>query len=215
MQTIHWKKYRFAIILYSIILLFLVYIVWQFILTNPRNAPLATGKHQIPNFPWAIWESVLYLHITCGILALVIGPFQFVESFRKRNIRMHRLLGSIYIWSILISFPISCYLAYYATGGVPSTIAFTVLNIFWITATILALKKVKERNIAEHQNWMLRSYAITWVFVTFRMFMPLTSIVFGFKLGFPIAVWVALISNILFIEWRISKRNTIKFTSAL
>ena len=44
----------------------------------------------------------LFVHAFAGGLALLIGPFQFLDGFRKRRPVIHRWMGRIYLVSILI-----------------------------------------------------------------------------------------------------------------
>jgi hypothetical protein len=44
-------------------------------------------------------EFFLGVHVLSGILALLVGPFQFVGRIRRRFLRVHRFLGAVYIAS--------------------------------------------------------------------------------------------------------------------
>jgi hypothetical protein len=48
-------------------------------------------------------EFVLGVHVLCGMLALAIGPLQFVARLRRRFLRIHRFLGATYIASCTAS----------------------------------------------------------------------------------------------------------------
>ena len=48
------------------------------------------------------WYSMLFIHITTSIVALVIGPFTLSTKFRDRNINRHRIVGRIYMVGILL-----------------------------------------------------------------------------------------------------------------
>jgi uncharacterized membrane protein len=202
MRKIRWSVW----ILYLIAFLFLGYIVWQFFLHRPQDAPVAIQKKKIINFPWAIWETILYLHILSGVVALVIGPFQFLPISRRYP-RLHRSLGKFYVTAIFLSVPAGLYLARYATGGMPSSIGFVALDIVWFVTTFMALKRIRERNVAAHKKWMFRSYAVTCVFVTFRIEMPIFAMAFGFGNGFSIVIWTALLGNLAFAEWCLRKKR--------
>ena len=42
-------------------------------------------------------------HIIFGIIAIFIGPFQFIEKLRTKHLNTHRIVGYIYVFSVLIS----------------------------------------------------------------------------------------------------------------
>src|SRR5215213_11687548 len=44
-------------------------------------------------------EFALGVHVLSGILALLIGPFQFVRRLRRRFVRVHRFMGATYVTS--------------------------------------------------------------------------------------------------------------------
>jgi hypothetical protein len=43
------------------------------------------------------------------------------------------------------------------------------LGIAWIVTTGLALVSIRRRLIAQHKEWMIRSYVMTFAFVNFRI----------------------------------------------
>src|SRR6201997_5937278 len=45
---------------------------------------------------------LLIPHTLSGVLALLIGPIQFSSRFRKRYLKLHRVLGRIYVVSVFI-----------------------------------------------------------------------------------------------------------------
>jgi hypothetical protein len=199
-----------TIALYSVVAVFLAYIVWQFMLSDLHKTGVTGAKWRLLDFPWNTWIVFLYIHIILGVVALVIGPFQFLEISRRKSARLHRVLGKLYVGAIFINFPIACYLAIYATGGFLSAIAFLILDISWFLTTLIALLQIRKRNIKAHQLWMLRSYAVTWVFVMFRVFVVFLTMAFGLGLGFSLSVYLSLIVNLSFVEWRWRRKNKIK-----
>src|SRR3984885_10591513 len=45
---------------------------------------------------------LLIPHTLCGLLALVIGPINFSSRIRQRHLKLHRVLGRIYVISVFI-----------------------------------------------------------------------------------------------------------------
>src|SRR5579863_6407951 len=43
----------------------------------------------------------LLLHITSGMTAAIVGPFQFSQRLRKRYLQLHRVSGRIYVIAVL------------------------------------------------------------------------------------------------------------------
>jgi hypothetical protein len=44
------------------------------------------------------------------------------------------------------------------------------LALAWVITTGLAYLSIRRRNLLQHQEWMMRSYVVTFAFVTFRIF---------------------------------------------
>jgi hypothetical protein len=42
------------------------------------------------------------------------------------------------------------------------------LCVAWVITTSMALLAIRRRNLPQHREWMMRSYAVTFAFVTFR-----------------------------------------------
>jgi hypothetical protein len=45
----------------------------------------------------------------------------------------------------------------------------------WIVTTSMAVLAIRRRNVVQHREWMLRSYTVTFAFVTFRLFVDVSS----------------------------------------
>lgn len=125
-----------------------------------RFTPEAMGKY----FP-VRW--IIIGHITAGATALLSGSVQFVKNFRNSNRKLHRLFGKIYIVSVLVSALCALYLTFVTTSqvGVLYTISLWFMIAVWLIATTLAYHTIIRRKIMEHEEWMVRSYIITFAFI--------------------------------------------------
>src|SRR3569623_445217 len=54
---------------------------------------------------------ILLPHALCGITALLIGPLQFSSRLRSRSLKLHRTLGRVYVYSVLIAASIAIYIS--------------------------------------------------------------------------------------------------------
>lgn len=150
-----------------------------------------------------IWRPTFYLHVISGMAVILIGPFQFIKKFRNNNLILHRLLGKIYAYGILlIAAPTGLIMAFYAEGGTPSTIAFLIMSAGWFYTTIMAVVRVKQKKIKEHQKWMYRSYALSFAAVTLRLLVPTMS--YWTDLGDEFIIvstaWLSWMINLIVIE---------------
>jgi hypothetical protein len=112
----------------------------------------------------------LLLHITGGIIALLTGPGQLWLGLNSTHLRLHRRLGMAYMTSVAVSSAAAFYLAAHTDLGWVFGAGLSGLAVAWIVTTGLAFIAVRNGLILQHQEWMIRSYVVTFAFVTFRIF---------------------------------------------
>src|SRR5271168_1192498 len=108
---------------------------------------------------------LLIPHTLSGVLALLIGPIQFSSRFRQRHLGLHRVLGRIYVISVFIGSFTGIALA----AGRPGLPGTSMQAAAWMVCTTAAFVTARNRQIAVHRQWMARSYAVTFTFVSSRV----------------------------------------------
>jgi uncharacterized membrane protein len=110
-------------------------------------------------------RALLIPHTLAGIFALLIGPINFSSRIRQRHLQLHRVLGRIYVICVFIGAATGVALA---TGrpGFPGT---SMQAAAWIVCTTAAFITARNRQIIQHRQWMARSYAVTFTFVSSRV----------------------------------------------
>ena len=108
---------------------------------------------------------LLIPHTLSGIIALLIGPIQFSSRFRQRHLKFHRVLGRIYVLSVFIGALTGVALAC-GRPGFPGT---SMQAAAWMVCTTAAFITARNRQIIQHRQWMARSYAVTFTFVSSRV----------------------------------------------
>lgn len=104
-------------------------------------------------------------HAVCGVYALLAGPLQFSSRLRQRNLRLHRLLGKGYVLAVVFAGLAGIAI----TWGKPLGPGTQTQAGTWILVTLAAWKAAMNRQIASHQRWMTRSYAVTLTFISTRI----------------------------------------------
>lgn len=166
-----------------------------------------------------IWMYSFYIHVFTSVLCLAAGMTQFSTSLRLKSPQLHRQIGKLYVYSILlINFPVALVMAYYANGFLPSKIAFFILDILWFWFTLKAVIEIKRKNVQAHENFMIRSYALTFSAITLRTWNIVISSVSDIdpQLLYMIDAWLGFVPNLLIAEiiiWFRTKRlrSSIKF----
>jgi uncharacterized membrane protein len=104
-------------------------------------------------------------HTLAGIFALLIGPINFSSRLRQRHLKLHRVLGRIYVISVFIGAATGVVLAN-GRPGFPGTCGQAAA---WVVCTTAAFITARNRHIVQHRQWMIRSYAVTFTFVSSRV----------------------------------------------
>lgn len=154
----------------------------------------------------------LLAHVSCGMVATMIGPFQFVQGFRMRHVLLHRIMGVCYITACFIGGGAGIVMATRAHGGFPASMGFGFLGVAWIVCSGLALHRALVQRFPSHREWMIRSYALTLAAFTLRIILGAHGTLRGFELtdlGFTdmyIAVaWLCWVPNLMIAEWYLTR----------
>ena len=108
---------------------------------------------------------LLIPHTLAGILALAIGPINFSSRIRERHRKLHRVLGRVYVIAVFVGAFTGIALA----SGRPGLPGTSMQAAAWIVCTTAAFITARNRQIVQHWQWMARSYAVTFTFVSSRV----------------------------------------------
>jgi uncharacterized membrane protein len=122
-----------------------------------------------PYWPKRGW---LLAHIVGGMVALLSGPFQLWLGLTDRGINIHRRLGVVYVSGMALGSTAAFYLAFHTDFGWVFGAGLVGLACAWIITTGMAIIAIKRHQYEHHKEWMLRSYVVTFAFVTFRFIQP-------------------------------------------
>jgi uncharacterized membrane protein len=109
---------------------------------------------------------LLIPHTLAGTLALLIGPINFSSRIRQRYLQLHRTLGRIYAISVFVGSFTGIALA----AGRPGLPGTSMQAAAWMVCTTAAVIAARNRQVVVHRQWMARSYAVTFTFVSSRVF---------------------------------------------
>jgi uncharacterized membrane protein len=153
-------------------------------------------------------EFVLGVHVLCGMLALAIGPFQFVGRIRRRFVRVHRSLGAVYIASCTGLGLSGLVLATTSYPSWVTSLGFGLLGLSMLFTTWTALRMILARRFADHRRWMIRSFALLFAAVSLRIMTPLYGLLsgaglvsFSFATAYTWISWLCWVPNLLLAVW--------------
>jgi uncharacterized membrane protein len=147
--------------------------------------------------------NILFPHIILGIVAIIIGPFQFIPSFRNKNIHLHRLLGKIYLVCVVLGGITGMYLSLTSQVNLGYKFGLMAMSFFWASTGLMAFFSIKKRKIELHKEWMLRSYTIT--FTAFVFTRLIIDVLQPLKIAEPVdiyalSVWSSWVIPLLILE---------------
>jgi hypothetical protein len=157
---------------------------------------------------WAYYLPVRWFiipHGLAGLTALLIGPFQLSTRFRQQHLRIHRIMGRVYLSSVAIAGCMGMYLAYIHQELLDKIWVFA-LALTWLLTGAMAFAAVLNGNIVVHRQWMVRNYAITTAFVTTRIATALPFVVHGGDGLIRVTLWIVLLATVVLAEVVLSWR---------
>ena len=192
--------------------LFLIFGLLTVFVTYMKNARVFDPTSEVAqHFAPVRWY--LLPHAFFGILAMMLGVFQFSDRLRARYLKTHRTLGYVYVVSVFIAAPLAVPMT--VRLGPSLVAASSVQSFGWMLTTAIALYCVRHRNVAQHRRWMIRSYPFAMVFTVTRMIIPIPAVHRLGVAGIETVVWTvialaAILPNVL-LDWRaITSRPIVK-----
>jgi uncharacterized membrane protein YozB (DUF420 family) len=116
----------------------------------------------------------LLLHVTGGIVTLLLGPGQVWLGLKGERMNLHRRIGIAYMACVGLSSAAAFYLAAHTDLGWVFGAGLSGLAVAWLVTTGVGFAAIRRGQILQHQEWMIRSYVVTFAFVTFRIFAGIT-----------------------------------------
>lgn len=153
----------------------------------------------------AIYLFFFYIHISGGLVGMLIGPFQFISSWRRKYPKLHRWLGTAYFAGIFSSGLAGLCIAPFAMGGAVSQTGFFVLGLVWLYVTGMGLWSLLNGQFQAHGQWMIRSYALTFATIPqrtlllFALFTPIP-----FLDLYRLSAWLPWILQLILAQWIIN-----------
>ena len=182
-----------------------LYAVTLFI--SPQLAPDFLATSPVP--------FALLAHFSGSAVAMTVGPFQFLVSWRARRPTLHRWMGRAYAGGILV-------------GGLAGLrivlLARRRRGACRLRTAGHSLARDDNDGRREHlewrhslyQRWMTRSFALTLAAVTLRIYLP-AALVSGiaFDAAYPVIAWACWVPNLIAAEWFLGARRAPRALSAV
>ncbi len=193
---------RFALLLLAIIPPLTGVVVLQSMQQGDINALSdAAAIARRASYPWAIIG-----HILGGSAMLILGWSQFSSRLRGALPGLHRWLGRVLVGAGTY-FAVSGLLMNAAAKAQADSVLYNsaqnVMAVVFLAVLFLGIRAIRQRRVADHRAWMMRSYAITLGAATQTVLLLPVFLMFGEVRGVLvdlvfISAWVV---NLSVAEW--------------
>ncbi|PRY31916.1 DUF2306 domain-containing protein [Pseudosporangium ferrugineum] len=116
-------------------------------------------------------QVAFYVHIVSAGLALAVGPFSFARMIRRRYLGLHRWIGRGYLIAVALAAVSGFVMAFFNSAGFVGFFGFGTLAVLWGWTSYRGYRAVRARDLAGHQAWMIRSFALTFAAPTLRLWL--------------------------------------------
>ena len=142
--------------------------------------------------PFRYW---LVPHIATAAIALITGPLQFSSTLRRKSLALHRWLGRAYVCSVLVAAALAFYIG--VAFEIPENrwLMGTMAGL-WFAVTAFAWLAAVNHRIDQHRLWVMRSYGLTFTFVTTRFIPDVVLPHMGYA-GITALYWVLIVASLL------------------
>ncbi len=193
----------------KLLIAFLAFGVSGYVIVAYGFFPLGSLVHPDMKAAFVEHSTGIYVHAFASIVALLLGPFQFLAGLRQRRPRLHRWLGRTYLAvGVLVGGLAGLYMSQYAYGGPVTRLGFAALALAWLYTGFRAYVAVRRGAFDEHRKWMVRNFSLTFAAVMLRLYLPV-SMASGveFSSTYPVIAWLCWVPNLFVAEWLL-RRNS-------
>jgi len=162
----------------------------------------------------------LFVHAFSGGIALLLGPFQFLDRLRNRRPKLHRRMGRIYLIAILFAGLSAFIIAPGMISGLVGEVGLMTLATLWLWTGLMAYINIRAGNVEIHRQWMIRNYALTFAAATLRLWL---GVLIGTQIPFletkyagnfdalfvevyRVVMWLCWVPNLIVAEWMVQRR---------
>lgn len=159
--------------------------------------PLGARVHPNMRVTFNAEKGAIYTHALASALALILGPFQVIPSWRNTHWLAHKWAGWVYVACAVAGGVSGVVVAQRAQGGLSGRVGFTLLGILWLVSTVggvAAMACFRRRGL--HETAMQVSCALAYAAVTLRVLLPV-AIFTDFQRVYGAVAWLCWVVNLV------------------
>ena len=135
--------------------------------------------HEPNNQGFIDYPNITNFHVIPGAIYLVLAPFQFSETLRKRSLNTQRFAGRGLSAIGLVVGATALFLGLIVPySGVSEQLVIGFFGVLFLFSIVRGFLYIRSKEIALHREWMMRAFAIGLSIATMRLiFIPALIIV--------------------------------------
>ncbi|MFV2194855.1 DUF2306 domain-containing protein [Nocardiopsis sp. LOL_012] len=166
----------------------------------------------------AIHYPLLLVHVVTSVLALATVPLQLWPALRRSG--AHRVIGRIALFAGILPGAVSGFGVALLSGyGPVAQTGFAVLAVLWFTGAVAGYRAIRRGRRADHREWMVRVFALTFAAVTLRLWIPVLMVLLSPALGpvygeeslfrgvYQTVAWLCWVPNLVIAEWYLRRSS--------
>lgn len=165
-----------------------VLLAWQDYLPPNFQTEFLRGRQF---YFFGAYQWAFYTHVITGPCSLVLGTILFSNRIRNRVPRLHRTIGHIQVFTVLLLVsPSGLWMAFYADSGFPAGSAFATLAIATAICIICGWRAAVHGQFVRHRTWMGRCFALLCSAIVLRMIGGIMEVI-GVEASwvYPLSAW--------------------------
>ena len=178
--------------------------VIYFIYVSPYLAVSSESRSvHVSHGPWFL------IHVIGGGIALFVGPWMFWSGLKERKMNLHRIIGKLYLIAGSIGVVGGMVISLMGVHEPKSFgIATFTLGLVWLICGAMAYRSIRNWQIDQHREWMIRSFALTITFVTCRIAGKIPAFGYLGAEAVTAIIWMNWVLTLFFAEVAIQWRKT-------
>lgn len=152
----------------------------------------------------------VFVHVFFGVVATIASPFQFISYIRTYYSKLHKFLGKVYVYGIIVSSISSFYLCATTPENLWYALGLGGFTASWLITAIFGMYYALKGKILLHKEWMIRSFVVT---VGFSISRLLEDMVVNAEIHvnrverLTVLAWISWIIPLIVTEWFIIKNR--------
>jgi hypothetical protein len=152
--------------------LFVVVSVPRYLTLDPQRSLVPQPDGYPFHYP------LLVAHVCFGSIAMLTCGCQVWPWFRRRYPAAHRQIGRVYVFGgVLPAGVLGLTIGAISPFGPTIRVSNVLLAALWLAVTLVGLHRARQRRVAEHRRWMIRSFALTMSIITNRVWAVVLTVV--------------------------------------